>query len=127
MAGRLFPVVLLLLLLPSPARASSTQESAAEDSRRCPRLEDGLPPFANALRSTCRVSAEGYPAEEVRFSHSSILARCGDRLGIKIRSFGVVAGESGSTVHGGSLGRAKIFCWNFMLMPRNSCPVHTTT
>ncbi|KAK3136717.1 hypothetical protein QOZ80_5BG0441370 [Eleusine coracana subsp. coracana] len=67
MAGCLLPLLLLLLLLPSPApaRSSSPGESAAEDSRRCPKLEDRLPLFAGALRPTCRVSTEGYPAEEL--------------------------------------------------------------
>ncbi|XP_062203047.1 5'-adenylylsulfate reductase-like 6 isoform X2 [Phragmites australis] len=69
MAGRLLPLLrLLLLLLPSasPAAASFRGEAAAAaDSGRCPGLEDGLPPFAGALRQSCRVSAEGYPAEEV--------------------------------------------------------------
>lgn len=94
MAGRLLPLLLLLLLhtSPAPVRASLPREVAAEDSQRCPRLEDGLPAFAVALRRTCRVSVEGYPAEEVSLSPSSILLRCGDGLGAKIRSFGVVAG-----------------------------------
>ncbi|XP_062204113.1 5'-adenylylsulfate reductase-like 6 [Phragmites australis] len=71
MAGRLLlrlPLLLLLLLLPAPAPAAASsraEASAAADSGRRPGLEDGLPPFAGALRHSCRVSAEGYPAEEV--------------------------------------------------------------
>ncbi|KAL6842133.1 hypothetical protein ACP4OV_028112 [Aristida adscensionis] len=63
MAGRLLLpplLLLLLLLLPSPT-------PALPDSGRCPALEDGLPPFAGALRPSCRVSTAegGRPAEEV--------------------------------------------------------------
>ncbi|KAF8660948.1 hypothetical protein HU200_057327 [Digitaria exilis] len=69
MAGRLLPFLLLLALLPlpAPAAASSASDKAPvePDSGRCLRLQHGLPPFAAALRASCPVSTEGYPAEEI--------------------------------------------------------------
>lgn len=92
------------------------------DSGRCPGLEDALPPFAAALRATCPVSAEGYPAEEVRVSPSSILRPFGCLVGRKFCAFCMVNRALGRAVLGGSLTCARVQ----MLMLRNSCAVHTS-
>ncbi|WVZ90525.1 hypothetical protein U9M48_036819 [Paspalum notatum var. saurae] len=65
MAGRLLPLLLLLVLLPSPAAAGASARLEGLDSGRCPGLEGGLPPFAAALRASCPASADAFPAEKV--------------------------------------------------------------
>lgn len=67
MTRRLLPLLLLLALLPSLAPPGAcARPGAGQDLGQCPVLEDGLPPFAAALRASCPVSTEGYsPPEEV--------------------------------------------------------------
>jgi hypothetical protein len=117
----LLPLLLLLALPGAYARP------ARQYLGQCPGLEYGLPPFAAALRATCPVSTEGYwPPYEVRVSEP-YLRPCGCLVGGKPAIFSSLGqGEAKQTGRFISVRFWRISHFAPMLMPRNSCAVHTS-